>query len=239
MDYPQLLMEYLNFCKYRARHSTVGSEIPNFKLLTPTMALPLQDYFVNRISHRPELETSLDPHVITIPIDETKSRTYDDFKRTNNPENYGGENVLSYVIGELSDNIYQHSKFSYGLTLGRETLERGYCELAIFDDGITIAGSLEGSGMSFDESTEPIVRAINGLSSKDSDERGQGLGSIFRLLIRGLSSELFIASGSGAIFVDPMMRIRFSIIGRNRLGGTLISTRIPYPCPKIDIYDYL
>jgi hypothetical protein len=117
--------------------------------------------------------------------------------------------------------------------LGRENHSFGYSDLSIFDNGITIRGSFNNYGMvGFDES-EAIVRAINGLSSKESTERGHGLGSTFRLVINGLKGHLFIVSGSGAIFISPDKKIQYNVTSKNRLEGTLVSIRAPHSSHEI------
>lgn len=237
MAHPELLIEYLNFCKHKQWY--VDPAAPKFESLSPTMLLPLQDWVLNKTTD-PNITKLFDPTVTNIPVDSRfGNRTFQEIMGKYNSKNFGGENVFAYLIAELTDNIYEHSKFSNGLLLGRENSSFGYSDLSIFDNGITILGSFHNHGMmGFDES-EAIVRAINGLSSKQSTERGHGLGSTFRLVINGLRGQLLIVSGAGAIFISPDKKIQYNVTQKNRLEGTLVSIRAPRPPGDLDIFDYV
>ena len=210
--------------------------IPNLSSLTPTMSLPLEDW----ISQNSNQSTSPNPRTVDIPLDslEGNTKTFKKIMQKNNSKYYGGENTLAYIIGELMDNVYEHSQFSRAYVLGLVNPLIKYSEIAIFDNGITIGGSFHNYGMLF-YGAEAIVQAINGESSKDSYERGRGLGSIFRIIIQGLKGQLFIVSGYGAIFIEPSRSIRYDITTKNRLDGTLISLRVPYPSTELDIFSYV
>ncbi len=47
------------------------------------------------------------------------------------------ENAYKYVVGELVDNIYEHSEFKYAYVMAQKYGARGFIELGFFDDGIT------------------------------------------------------------------------------------------------------
>lgn len=231
----ELLMEYLKFCDLRSLDNYPDSvELPS----SPTALLPLTDLFRRSFSLTKQRKL-FDPAITIIPTDKNQSNNiYSKIIANNSAKNYGGENVFSYIIAEWTDNVYEHSNFTYGSVLGKENASIGFSELAIYDDGITIQGSFENNGMIF-QGSEVIVNAINGISSKQNSERGHGLPSTFKLIICGLKGQLSIVSGHGAIFSDPYKKILYNVTSKNYLEGTLVSARIPYPSPQIEIYDYL
>lgn len=56
------------------------------------------------------------------------------------------ENAYKYVIGELVDNIYEHSEFKYAYVMAQKYGYRQFIELGFLDDGITIPGSFNKHG---------------------------------------------------------------------------------------------
>ncbi len=159
------------------------------------------------------------------------------FEMHNNGREYGGETVFKYLISELVDNIYEHSQFSQAFVIAQRYSQHGFVEICFFDDGITIPGSYKKQGKIFKDH-EAIVAAVNGESTK-SKERGFGLSTNLAILTKGLKGEIFIVSGSGAIYAKKGQQKLYKLQTPHILQGTLVSVRIPYPASKVDIYGFL
>jgi len=69
---------------------------------------------------------------------------------------------------------------------------------------------------------------------KDQNKSDKVLECIFRLHHNG---EILIVSRSGALYVSKKLQKLYKLREIHKLKGTLISIRIPYPAPKIDIYQ--
>jgi hypothetical protein len=138
----------------------------------------------------------------------------------------GRDQEFRYMVGELTDNIYQHSEFNNALVMAQKYNTLGFLEMCIVDDGITIAGSLAKAGMIFEDS-EAIVAAILGLSSKDNVERGYGLFESIEKIANQYHGEVLIISGTAAIYFKGSDIKGFKLEAQSIFSGTLISIRIP------------
>jgi hypothetical protein len=150
---------------------------------------------------------------------------------------FGGEQAFKYVVSELVDNIYEHSKFKNAFVMAQRYPNLGYLELAFLDNGITIQGSYKAYGMRF-KPWEAIIEALNGVSTK-SKERGWGLASSTKLFKDGLGGRILIVSGGGGLYLERSKQLLYKLRRDMHLEGTLISLRVPYPCEVVDIYKYI
>jgi len=135
------------------------------------------------------------------------------------------KDILLYVISELVSNTYQHSQCTSAYIMAQRYENRGFVELSIIDNGITIAGSL-GRKINLESDSEAIVRALEGCSSKEEKGRGYGLSTSVRNLTESLTGETLIASGRGLVYLHHTKKA-FICNQKGKLEGTLISTRIP------------
>lgn len=94
---------------------------------------------------------------------------------------FGGESAFKYLVGELTTNICEHSGFSNAYLMAQKYEKKGFLEMAFFDDGITIPGSLRNAGHEFGDGREAIPKAVDGLSAKADVARGYGLSSNMRM----------------------------------------------------------
>lgn len=255
MTHPDLLMQYLDFCRHRECGNKFGRIIfKNGSCPNPTTALPLYELSIKNPKLSFELTTGAsaddgrkicfseisDPHIIEIPPNVSASvASFQIVSNRTNANDFGGSNAFVYVLAELTDNVYEHSHFSRGSIMTGSYYDRGYCDFSIFDNGISIMKSFSNEGMRFKQDSEAIVCAINGLSSKKDLDRGHGLGSTIRIFLEALRGQVFIVSGSGAVFLQGTSHIRYDITTQNVLDGTLITMRAPYPSEPVDIYRYV
>jgi len=149
------------------------------------------------------------------------------------------EVAYKYVIGELVDNIYEHSRFQHASVMGQKYAQGGYIELCFFDDGITIPGSFIKQGKTYDKKAhkDAILQAVRGASTKPEKGRGYGLSTNVEMF-RDIGGEVFIASGYGAIYVDKGSVIPYSLNESSRMEGTLISLRVEDRPRIVNIYEY-
>lgn len=155
----------------------------------------------------------------------------------------GGQSVFAYLIGELIDNIYEHSQFSNAMVMAQRYARKGFVEVTFYDDGITIAGSLRRAGLNYLTDIDAIKDALRGKSSKKDTERGYGLDTNVRMCtdINGLGGKALIVSGCGAFeYGQEKSDQRLYNLQENpySLRGTLISFRIPYPAKEVDLYAF-
>jgi len=158
----------------------------------------------------------------------------------------GGESAFKYLIGEMVDNVYQHSHFSNAFVMAQRYENKGFVEVAIVDDGVTIGESLRNAGFRTNEDSDAIVRVLaEGISAKGTDTRGYGIRSNASMFTVGLKGAVLIVSGRGAVELvsserDGKVRQNNYRLegGSSSLNGTLVSVRIPYPSGRVDIHDY-
>jgi len=155
----------------------------------------------------------------------------------------GGRTAFAYLIGELTANIYEHSRFMNAMVTAQRYEKRGFVEVSFYDDGMTIPGSLRKAGFPYLTDLDAIKDAVNGRSSKEAYERGYGLGTNVRMCtdIDGLRGKVLVVSGRGA-FEYSLKKSEQCLynLGESSysLDGTLISTRIPYPSKEVSVYDF-
>ncbi|MCK9626808.1 MAG: ATP-binding protein [Bacteroidales bacterium] len=147
----------------------------------------------------------------------------------------GGQNAFLSYIGEISDNIYQHSKFSNAYILGQRYPSKKFIEICIVDNGITIPKNFEENKIIFEKDYEAIFNAINGTTTKKDFQRGYGLCSSINMIVKGLNGEFLIASRKGVVYITPKEIKTYEI---KMFKGTLIAFRIPLSEHKLDIYKY-
>ncbi len=148
------------------------------------------------------------------------------------------EAAYTYVIGELVDNIYEHSGFEHAYVMGQKYALEGHIELCFFDDGITIPGSFSKHGKAFKTDETAILQAMSGTSTKPGEGRGFGLSTNVEMF-RDIGGEVFIASGRGAIYVGEDAVTPYTLDQNSRMEGTLISLRVEDRARVLNVYEYL
>ena len=145
---------------------------------------------------------------------------------------------LKFVFHELIANIYDHSKFENAYVMGMK--DEDYYEFSFLDEGITIPQSLKKTKYPIKNDCDAIIKAINGLSSKNElgyVERGTGLNNTINIGTSGSSGEVLIVSGCALIHITDEQVIAREI-PKDCIDGTLVSLRMNLNS-KIDIYKYL
>lgn len=221
LEFPELLNEYLKFCRIRENSISNGIiDISSFDWFYRTSMLPLGnlikkgkypcfspfDKVTNYISIL--LGTSFIKSSSFVPITFLPKYETSAIAVINQLSEwhsggkvYGGKNAFMFLIGELIDNIYQHSEFINASVMAQKYEKKGIAEIAILDDGISIPNCFEKNKIPFEDDSKAIQKAINGFSTK-SKERGYGLNSSINLYVNGLKGKLLIVSRNGAIYKE-------------------------------------
>ncbi|MFH0835570.1 MAG: ATP-binding protein [Candidatus Micrarchaeota archaeon] len=257
MMLPDLLEEYSSFCRLRREAKKSGTlGLAGMKRLHPATTLLLGEFIR---SNRDSLKyaPSKDAEVAKC-LSAMAGKAMDGCRLVKLPEKQeeanklaeklpdlagiekacGGRAAFRYLVYELVDNAYQHSGFSNAAFMVESRPEEKATELSVFDNGVSIPGSLKQSGFKF-EDDEAVFKAVNGVSTKKERERGFGLGSCLKIASKALKGKALVVSGCGAFYVDEAVQQGYRLAGEDALHGTLVSLSLPFTSKEIDIYAYL
>lgn len=154
---------------------------------------------------------------------------------------------LSYLLGELVDNMNEHSRGKYGYIFSQYLKKDGCIDLVLADDGITIFGSYIKSGKYLDEidgeEAKSLKLATEGRSTKnlpDAENRGYGISSSREMLVNGLHGSFFMLSGGAFFRHDENGSVAVKLPETINWNGTIILMKIPIRVPEeFDCYYYM
>lgn len=253
--------EYFNFCRIR-KTAKVSDQInlSGIKWFWPINLLPILIYSFDN----PDMDI-IKPDIPDVEnyyqiirdreIDFAKQKTYiplirfpenqemanrilDQFYQLESGETIRDRNSYHLFISEMVDNIYQHSEFSQAFLMAQRYPKKEFFEICLLDNGISIPGSYEKFGYHLKNDMEALDMAINGVSTKEDEERGYGLGTILKMFNEGLKSEFLLISRKAALHIEKE-NIFYKLGPDTSFSGTLISVRVPYNNVGVNIYDYL
>lgn len=147
--------------------------------------------------------------------------------------------ALSYLIGELTTNIHDHSQSEYGFMFS-QYLERENCiNLCIADTGVSIYGSFYRSHK-FDVSAlqdegHVLNMALSQFSTKnlpEQENRGFGLPTTKRMLVEGMRGSFFILSGNAFHRHDSQGEYTAVLPDCFGWDGTIVLLKIPVSVPE-------
>jgi hypothetical protein len=144
-------------------------------------------------------------------------------------------------IGELLDNVDQHSRCDYGFATVQYYPKKDRLDFCIVDDGITIPGNYEEYEIDFETDLGAVKQALTkGLSTKTEDDpmgrsRGTGLRTTANIICDGLSGELLVSSRRGTIH----KRDGINEIDHCYWDGTVIFGRLNVPKSNFDYTQYI
>jgi len=113
-------------------------------------------------------------------------------------------NAIFYLLGELADNIDQHSNFSHVSIIAHYNKNKKEINICIFDDGITIPGAFEARSIFIKNDSDALKQALEGKSTKKEEGRGTGLRTSKKLVEEGLRGDFFTISRKGFIHKDTI-----------------------------------
>jgi len=147
-------------------------------------------------------------------------------------------NGVFYLVGEMVDNMDQHSKFTQGSVMVQFYNKKGYVDIAILDNGITIPGAYEKNDLEFKNDADALNKALSGISTKVGElSRGKGLGTSKKLVTEGLKGDFYILSRKGLYWAEGGKT--GSKLLEKPLNGTLICMRFKAPGKDLNIYPYI
>lgn len=155
------------------------------------------------------------------------------------PDNFGSS--IKYILGELADNIDEHSNFTFASLLAQYYPQKEYFDMAVLDNGITIPFNFEKNGISFGTDSDAIKKAIFGevTTKKNEKMRGYGLKSCKEISMDEIKGELYIISRKGIVILKAGEAQKFYDFEGVSFDGTLLYFRLPSPKKKVNIYPYL
>lgn len=254
-----LIHYYFEFTQLRAKALATGKlDLSSIRWFYPTLLLPLGVFIKQnkgiilipprdkRVSNYFVIITGNDgtsksgSYLPIIEIPKTESGLEAELGRLNSyASDCGGTNALQYFIGELVDNIYQHSQFSTAFITAQKYPKLGFLEFCIVDNGISIPQSYEDNRIPIENDRVAMDYALRGISTKKDKERGSGLRTSIKLLTSGMSGTCLIISRGGGLGANRSEVSTFGLDGENIYRGTLISINVPLQKKEVNIYDYI
>jgi hypothetical protein len=265
MERSELIKSYLKFCSIRdGSTSDKCINLEGESWFYPTALLPLGDFiqakrdefkfiqpsdgnlcnYINLMIYPPigslKKNRSYAP-LARLPKDDPKngaSALHTVYPERGDWKSYGGRNTYMEIISELTDNVYEHSSFNNGMVMGQRYDNKGFIEACVFDNGITIAGSYEKALNVKFSGLEAIQKAVEGLSTKSSKERGTGLQNTIKLVLH-MKGEVLLVSGDGMIHGNFSDTTGFNLREPNTLNGTLVAIRFPIQTEEVNLYEII
>lgn len=146
---------------------------------------------------------------------------------------------LSYLIGEITDNIHDHSESDHGYIFSQYLKTEGYLNICIADFGISVFGSFFRSRILTDDDmkNEGVVldMALHHKSTKnrpEAENRGFGLPTTKNMLVNGMSGEFFMLSGGAFHRHDRNREETVTLPKELSWNGTIVLLKIPVSVPK-------
>lgn len=150
---------------------------------------------------------------------------------------------LKYMVEETLDNITEHSEAARGWLFAQAYPQKGYLDLCIADNGISLLGSYRRqSDNEIATDLEAIKAANRGISSKnlpEAENRGYGIYTSKRMLVEGLGGQYLMISGGCLYVKSPEFDSFYSMPDGLRWDGTIISLRIPYKDKQFNYIKYI
>lgn len=151
---------------------------------------------------------------------------------------------VNYLLSEILDNVIEHSFSNGGGIVCQDYARRGYMDICIFDNGVTIPGSYRRAKLLDDRSTDAqalqvtINRQLSTKNSAGSVNRGFGISSSRQMLVHGLQGEFLILSGRALYVSTPREEKVFPLPNHLGLHGTIVGLRIPRAADDFNPSDY-
>lgn len=184
------------------------------------------------------------------PYDESSLKAQELVQRTIRKQmsgNNGVHGVLSLLLGELIDNITEHSKSEEGFIFCQSWPKEKTLYLLISDTGQSIFASYATddrySGILTNLESSALLLALKGKSTKDrpeSENRGYGISKSRKLIVDGLGGEFFLLSGSAFVRYDRNGESVADLPESYRWNGTIVLLKMPTEVPEdFNIYTYI
>ncbi len=148
-------------------------------------------------------------------------------------------NAWSYTVGEMLDNISQHSQSSSGWLLAQYWPTREFLDLVILDRGLGFRKVYEKAYQERYTDREALKAALKGRSVKKDKERGYGIRTTKNLITGAeLSGKFLMISGNSAYYADSDRELWLDL-GGWQWKGAIIVCRVKRATKPVDIYRYV
>ncbi len=163
-----------------------------------------------------------------------KEDSYEKFVE-NLDHNYGGWWFQSYIVSELTNNIYEHAFNNHPIDLGINYAQiypdLNEMDICIFDNGVSIPGNYTEHGVDYLDDCHAIELALsrnstghNNGSNDLLNERGNGIRTIINKLITENKGQALIASRNGYLYIKDKNEYKYGHL--KAINGTLITLRL-------------
>lgn len=150
---------------------------------------------------------------------------------------------LKYMVEETLDNITEHSESERGYLFAQAYPQKGYLDICLADNGITLLGSYKKLVDNEILSDSEAIRAANrGISSKnlpDAENRGYGIQTSKKMLVEGLNGQFMMISGGCIYLKSKKYDNIYNMPDGLRWNGTIVALRIPYDSSNFNYVNYL
>jgi hypothetical protein len=152
---------------------------------------------------------------------------------------------LTYMFAELITNIKDHSECKNGYIFSQFLPGKRCLNVCIADDGITVLGSYREDSryksLVGDDAGKALKLANEGKSTKGEDQRGFGLSTTRKMLVKGLGGAFFMMSANAFYRCDNGDKEIVKTLPEEYFwDGTVILVKIPVDIPEdFDYTKYL
>lgn len=150
---------------------------------------------------------------------------------------------LKYLIGEIVDNIVEHSESERGYIFTQYFPRKRYLDVCIADRGITLLGSYRKmTGNTIEDHLSAMKAANQGISTKnlpDAENRGYGILTSKKMIIGGLSGNFIMLSGNALYLKSREVDQSTALPDIVNWQGTIVAMRIPYINKRFDYIDFV
>lgn len=152
-------------------------------------------------------------------------------------------NGLRYIIGEIVDNVTQHSQSPHGYLYSLINRNNAYVEIAIADRGIGLLGSYHANDdKDICSDLEAMQAANRGISTKnrpEAENRGFGIITSTRMIIDGLKGTYAMISGNALSIKGPTATQYMQLAPDIKFDGTIVLFRIPLTTTDFNYINYI
>lgn len=150
----------------------------------------------------------------------------------------GSKNAIYYPLSELVSNIFDHSKKDKGSVFGQMYETKNFLDVCIVDCGRGLSRAYKEEKKMELSDTQAIERALEGLSTKPSIERGFGIRTSVKVVCEGLKGGFVLLSGNSLFFAVQKKKY-LAELPNFFWQGVIIAYRIPRPSKPINIQPYI
>lgn len=152
--------------------------------------------------------------------------------------------AINYLLSESVDNITEHALCERAHIFAQCYPAKGYIDICIADNGITILGSYRRTKRhDIETDLDALKNACKGISTKnrpEAENRGYGIITSKNMLVDGLDGVYFLLSGRG-LNIRSKSGDKYGYLPEKiSWDGTIVALRIPFgDAHHFNYIDYL